>query len=73
MARRRPVADRLQCQLLPFWQTFKVVATWDIKVIKINSNTNAEGKKIITEIQTRHSDVECQLSYRKYMYQILKV
>ena len=38
---------------------------------KIDSITKAEGKKNITEIQTRDSDDKFQLSYLKY--QMLRV
>ena len=45
---------------------------WDVKnQIKQTSITKADSKEIITEIQTRDSDDDCQLSYREY--QMLKV
>ena len=57
MAKRRPVADRLQCRLK--------------QKLCCLSGKHSNNKKNITEIQTRDSDDECQLSYRKY--QMLKV
>ena len=50
MAKRRQVADRLQCQLK--------------QKLRCLSGKHSNGKKIITEIQTRDSDDEYQLSYR---------
>ena len=57
MAKGRPVADRLQCQLK--------------QKLCCLSGKHSNGKKNINEIQTPDSDDECQLSYRKY--QMLKV
>ena len=57
MAKRRPVADKLQCQLK--------------QKLCCLSGKHSNGKKNINEIQTRDSYDEYQLSYRKY--QKLKV
>ena len=57
MAKRRPVADSLQCQLK--------------QKLCCLSGKHSNGKTNITEIQTRDSDDKYLLSYQKY--QMLKV